>query len=283
MILSFHPCFVADQNIICAGRKPGDNDLAAIKAADAVILPQGCYASLYEMARNNCPNVFPNYDAKFKYPGKLGQSRLFSQINVPVPETRTFNTIEAFHNYYGGSPAKQHFSFPLVFKFDWGDQGTNVFLINTFLELEGLLEKAGHFEETGQKGFLIQEYIPTRNRSLRVVIIGQKIVSYWRVQKNSDTFCSNLGQGAVIDADSDPELQAQAVLSVKNFCKKTGINLAGFDFLFSSDAEIKTPLFLEINYFFGRCGLGGSENFYKLLIQEITNWIKRLNLKMGKR
>ncbi|MBW2011220.1 MAG: hypothetical protein JRI32_06125, partial [Deltaproteobacteria bacterium] len=238
MIVSFHPCFEADQNIICAGRSPNHTDLAAIKAADAVILSQGCYESVYKMARNNCPNVFPNYDAKFKYPGKIGQSQLFSQINVPVPETEIFHNTDAFYTSYGKAPGKQHFKFPLVFKFDWGDQGTNVFLIHSLSELEGLLEKAGRFEKTGQKGFLIQEYIPAQNRSLRVVIIAQKIVSYWRVQKNSDTFCSNLGQGAVIDADSDPELQAKAALSAKNFCKKTGINLAGFDFLFSSDAEI---------------------------------------------
>jgi ribosomal protein S6--L-glutamate ligase len=57
MILSFHPCFVADKNIICAGRSPDADDLAAIKAADAVVLPQGCYKSLYEMARGNCTNI----------------------------------------------------------------------------------------------------------------------------------------------------------------------------------------------------------------------------------
>lgn len=283
MIVSFHPCFEADQNIICAGRSPDHTDLAAIKAADAVILSQGCYESVYKMARNNCPNVFPNYDAKFKYPGKIGQSQLFRQMNVPVPETEIFHNTDAFYTSYGKVPGKHQFRFPLVFKFDWGDQGTNVFLVNSLSELEGMLEKAGRFEKTGQKGFLIQEYIPTQNRSLRVVIIGQKILSYWRVQKNSDNFCSNLGQGAVIDPDSDPELQAKAALSVKKFCKKTGINLAGFDFLFSSDAENKTPLFLEINYFFGRRGLGGSENFYGLLHQEIINWIASLGLRLDKK
>ena len=46
MIVSFHPLFEADKNIICAGREPGADDLAAIKAAEAVILPQGCRQSL---------------------------------------------------------------------------------------------------------------------------------------------------------------------------------------------------------------------------------------------
>ncbi len=73
MIVSFHPLFEADKNIICAGREPNGEDLAAIRAADAVILSQGCCRELYDMARENCPHVFPNYNARFKYPGKINQ------------------------------------------------------------------------------------------------------------------------------------------------------------------------------------------------------------------
>ena len=66
MIVSFHPLFEADKNILCAGREPDADDLKAIKAAKAVILPQGCRQSLYEMARDNCQHVFPDYAARFK-------------------------------------------------------------------------------------------------------------------------------------------------------------------------------------------------------------------------
>jgi len=54
MILSFHPCFKGDKNIIVAGRTPAEEDIAAIKAAEAVILPQGCRESLYDATRRNC-------------------------------------------------------------------------------------------------------------------------------------------------------------------------------------------------------------------------------------
>ena len=36
--------------------------------------------------------------------------------------------------------------------------------------------------------------------------------------------------------------------------------------------------FLEINFFFGRTGLGGSERFYSLLRQAIEGWLDRLGL-----
>ena len=34
MVVSFHPLFEADCNILCAGREPGPGDLAAIRSAD---------------------------------------------------------------------------------------------------------------------------------------------------------------------------------------------------------------------------------------------------------
>ncbi len=280
MILSYHPCFEADKNRLCAGRKPGTDDLAAILAADAVILPQGCYESLYTMARNNCKHVFPNFDAKFKYKGKIGQARLFQNINAAHPKTEIHLDMDAFSKHYGGPPEKPSFDFPFVFKFDWGGDGDHVYLIQSVENFSNVLQIARKYETSGQKGFIIQEYIPANNRSLRVVVIGRTIVSYWRIQRNTDHFLSNVAKGAIIDYDSDHDLQKTAITSVKNFCSQTRINLAGFDILFSSKKKVETPLFLEINYFFGRQGLGGSDNFYDILTKEIMKWIESLGLSL---
>ena len=232
------------------------------------------------MARDNCAHVFPNYDARFKYPDKIGQIKLFQKKKVLHPKTVTFSNTELFANYYAGSSAglsdQSSLDFPFVFKFDWGGEGENVYLIKSVEDLQEVLQKAAIYESTGQAGFLIQEYIPSQNRSLRVVVINRKIITYWRVLKNREGFCSNLSQGAVIDFDADPDLQEMAAFSVKNFCKQTKINLAGIDILFSSDVQIKEPLFLEINYFFGRQGLGGSEKYYELLMAEIRRWVESI-------
>ena len=133
-------------------------------------------------------------------------------------------------------------------------------------------------EASGQKGFIIQEYIPANNRSLRVVVIGETFHSYWRIQHDANHFLSNIAKDAVIDYDLCPDMQAAAVASVKEFCRLTKINLAGFDILFSSETRACTPIFLEINYYFGRRGLGGSEKFYDLLTKEIMKWIESLGL-----
>jgi len=282
MILSYHPCFEADKNILCAGREPSADDLTAIKAAHAVILPQGCYRSLYEMAHNNCRHVFPNLDSRFQYPGKIGQVRLFQEKNVPHPRTETYMNLDTFAEHYGEGTETPAFDFPFVFKFDWGGEGYQVYLIRSVSEFKDILQTARNYEDSGHTGFLIQEYIPSNNRSLRVVVIGQTLISYWRVQSNTRSFCSNLTRGAVIDAHSDPDLQALAVKRVKAFCSRTGINLAGFDLLFSSRSKSRPPLFLEINYYFGRRGLGGSERFYEILIAEIEKWIDSIGLRLAR-
>ncbi len=279
MILSFHPIFEGDTNITCAGREPDSNDLLSIKAANAVILPQGCKKPLYEMARNNCLNFFPNYDARFEYEDKLGQIKLFRKLKVSHPDTQLFETLDAFYKSCGRLSDYTTFKYPFVFKFNWGGEGDNVFLVQSAEEFNHILQKVMKFEKTGQKGFLIQAFIPFQNRTLRVVIINREIRSYWRVQKDTETFHVNLSKGADIDFDSDPLLQEKAVLLTKNFSEKTGVNLAGFDFLFSP--ETAEPLFLEINYFFGRRGLGGSEEYYRLIVDQIYQWLSEQGLAVG--
>jgi len=278
MIVSFHPLFEADKNIICAGREPNGEDLAAIRAADAVILSQGCYQTLYKMARENCPHVFPNYDARFKYPGKINQIKLFRKVKVAHPASETFSHLASFQHRYHEGLTKLAFKFPVVFKLDWGGEGETVYLINSANNLQKTLKKAAEYEKSGQAGFILQEYISSNRRTLRVVIIGQRVISYWRIQENNNGFYSNLSKGASIDSEAEPGLQQKAVALTRCLCQKTGINLAGFDAIFSSEYRDPDPMLLEINYFFGRKGLGGSENYYRILLEEIRNWLIRRNL-----
>lgn len=277
MILSFHPLITKGHNRLCAGRQPDSDDLAAIRAADAVVLPQGCYQSLYEMARENCPRVFPNYDARFKYPGKSGQAVLFQETGVPHPETDIYQFVSEFNDRSGWA----YRLFPVVFKFDWGGEGESVFLVESREALAQVLDRSESYEKTGQNGFVLQEYIPTDGRSLRVVVVGQHLASYWRVLPETNAFAAGLSTGARIDPDLDLGLQAIAKNAVADFCKATGINLAGFDILFRVDETGKfseIPLFLEINYFFGRRGLGGSAAYYRLFEKAVDAWIQSLGL-----
>ncbi|NVM57136.1 MAG: glutathione synthase, partial [Desulfobacterales bacterium] len=257
---------------------PNDEDRAAICQARAVILPQGCSEALYRMCRKHCAHVFPNYDARFDYPGKLGQARLFQKVGAPFPRTYAFDKVSYYHDHYGQSGHKGPLGFPCVFKFDWGGEGEEVFLLGTAEALEQTLQRAQVAEQSGQKGFLLQEYVPCGGRSLRVVVIGDELFSYWRQQQNTSQFLINLKAGAVIDHGSDPELQQAGKGIVRDFCLNTGIKLAGFDLLFPRNEKAPAPLFLEINYFFGRRGLGGSFAYYELVDKAVRAWLSTLGL-----
>ncbi len=277
MILSYHPIFEADENILCAGRDPNDDDVAAMKSARAVILPQGWNPALYEMARNNCSNVFPNYDARCAYPGKTGEIRLFRHFDATHPRASLFADAAEFHQAFDPEKGSLPFDFPFVFKFDWGGEGKTVFLIKSRPELLDILQKATSFEKNGHFGFLLQEYIPLINGTMRVVVIGKRFISYWRIRNDPESFYDNVAKGARIDADADPEFQRAAVRTAASLCEKTGIDLAGFDIIFPRRSHEISPYFLEINYFFGRRGLGGSEKYYEILIEEIENWLQKLD------
>jgi ribosomal protein S6--L-glutamate ligase len=278
-ILSYHPLIEGDENSLCAGRVPGPEDLFRIQGADAVILPQGCKQDLYEMAAGNCPYVFPNYDARFRYSGKMAQTELFRAAGTPHPKTRTFPETNHYRKTVGESALPPGFRFPLVFKHDWGDEGLTVWLIKNRGELAARLRHAEDFETTGQKGFLLQEYVPAQNRSLRIVVMGKTMTGYWRVHPNSG-FYGSLSGGGAIDRDSDPHLRKAAMASAKKLCHFSGINLAAFDVIFSTKDADPVPYFLEINYFFGRKGLGGSDQYYFLLESSVREWIE--DIRQGK-
>lgn len=241
-----------------------------LKTAKAVILPQTVQRELYALCRHLCPKVFPNYDLRFQWEGKIGDTLLFWAYGVPHPHTQVFPRVEALlgeHLVMGNDPVLPHY--PFVLKGAQGGEGTHVWLVETGADLQRVLSILERLEWRGTFGFVIQEFLPDLDRDLRVVVIGDQVESYWR--RRAGAFLHNVAQGGEIDADSNPELQAAGKQAVCRLCKRTGINLAAFDLVFPTASP--EPVFLEINYTFGRTGLGGSEGFYIRLRQAIDDWL----------
>jgi ribosomal protein S6--L-glutamate ligase len=152
--------------------------------------------------------------------------------------------------------------------------------VDTPSALTNGLERLEKLEAAGRKGFLLQEVIDHGGRSLRVVIIGKQLYSYWKQQADKSQIWTNTKSGAVIDHTSDSNLQEAGRQAVQKICLSAGINLAGFDLLFSTRKNQSDPLFLEINYFFGRRGLGGSEKYYGLLDTAIRKWLGEIRISL---
>ena len=95
-ILSFHPCFAAEDQIILGSRKLTPRDHRLIKKAEAIILPQSCSQDLYQACKASSAELFPNYDIRFKYQGKMGQSALFKELQLPHPGTIPWISVDQF-------------------------------------------------------------------------------------------------------------------------------------------------------------------------------------------
>jgi ribosomal protein S6--L-glutamate ligase len=273
VILSFHPCIDADINIIVAGRAPGPKEEASIKGADAIIIPQGARQDLYDLCRKHCKLVFPNYDHRYHRAGKIGDTLIFRQFGIPHPSTRIFQNVAQYRRRFPPQEARSPYPFPFVLKGNFSGEGHMVYKIYDHEQLQNILDQLRAMERSGLQGFIVQQWIDHGGRDIRVVVLYDKLISYWRVQKDPQKFLTNLSAGAVIDPSSDPNLRQQAESTVLRLCQQTGINLAGVDLMLDQNDNSSQPLLIEINYWFGRRFFGSSEAYYGELKKAVKRWL----------
>ena len=270
-VLSYHPGVEGD--LFCWERGSVDlEELDRIRRARAVILPPTVSREFYYLVRHHCKAVFPNYDLRFQWEGKVGDAMLFWSYGAPHPKTRIYPRVEALvqshpvMGYHTKAP-----DFPCVVKASTGGEGVYTWLVRKQDELDDVVHRLKALELERWYGFVVQEYLPGLERDLRVVVIGEEIRSYWRVNPG---FHKNVARGGEIDVESDPELQAIGRKAVAELCRCTGIDLAGFDLVFPEGKNV--PLFLEINYTFGLSGLGGMQGYQSLLQKAVARWLAQL-------
>ena len=272
MILSFHPCFLADRQIILGDRDLGKNDLLLIRDAEAILLPQGCSSELFEACRQSQAALFPNYTWRFEFPGKIGQITLFRQLGRPHPNTAVWRTVDQCRKACPGPEDFPH-ERPFLIKTNHGHEAEGIFVIHDLQDLELSCASLLALERTSYRGFVSQEMIASRGNVLRVVILGRRFIPYWKRPKRCGSMITTISRGAIIDGDWRPDLQEKGILAARRLSADTGINLAAVDFVFPLDRPDPGPLFLEINYYFGRRGLGGSLHYYRSLYEVIQEWL----------
>ncbi|MFP3870657.1 MAG: RimK family alpha-L-glutamate ligase [Syntrophobacteria bacterium] len=277
MIVSFHPHVPAEVDLrlgTCTCSAP--ETIRLLRQARGVIVPQSCKAEHYWIFKQYCPNVFPNYDWRYGFEGKCGNARLFGRFGAPHPSSRCFRTLAQFRARVGLMDLGQLFAGPVVIKPDRAGGGYLVRLIKGRDDLTRVFQELNREEQKGESGFIVQQYYPTESRDLRVVVIGNRLFSYWRCQKEPGEFRTNLGCGGCIVLEGWPEQQRSGCRAVRGFCQETGLNLAAFDLIFPADGKVPGPLFLEINFCFGRRGIGGTPLFREFLLHAVESWRKTI-------
>jgi ribosomal protein S6--L-glutamate ligase len=153
-----------------------------------------------------------------------------------------------------------------------------VYLVKDLSSLSEALRHLGHQERSGLSGFVTQALVASNGNVLRVVIIGKRTISYWKRPSKPEQVITTISRDAVIDHDWRPDLQEKGKRHAQALAGKTGINLAAMDFVYPLWDNSAEPLFLEINYYFGRRGLGGTENYYRLLNTAVQDWLREAGL-----
>jgi ribosomal protein S6--L-glutamate ligase len=273
MILSFHPCFGAGAQVVLGSRPLSAEERSLIEQAAAVILPQSCPHELYRACKKSSALLFPNYDKRFEYPGKMGQSLLFEACGFPYPKTQRWASVKAFESSCLSSKTYPH-RMPFFLKADRSHEGAGIFLISDDEAMHSAIQALAQLEKSGFPGFISQQSIATEGNVLRAVIMGGKTITYWKRAADSSRMITTIGRGSRIDKTWRRDLQEQGREAVERLSTKASIDLAAVDLIFPMRDPEPQPLFLEINYYFGRRGLGGSERYYRLLHEAIQEWLR---------
>jgi ribosomal protein S6--L-glutamate ligase len=130
------------------------------------------------------------------------------------------------------------------------------------------------WEKTGQSGFVSQALIASGGNVLRAVLLEDRIITYWKRHVLQGSLITTISRNAFVDKDWRKDLQEKGRVQTKIFSQRTGINVAAIDYVFHMKDPEPQPLILEVNYYFGRRGLGGSLNYY-VSYSKPSEWLRR--------
>lgn len=262
MIISFYPFYEGDLNFFQFEPLTAEI-IEAITKAKAIIFPPTITPEIYFFVKNQGIPVFPEYTYRFLYPGKLGQILLFKTLNLPHPNTLIIPRLCGFEeNPY---ERRLNLRYPFVVKGNWGNEGSEVFLIEEKEDWYKVLNLIKDWERNGKFGFLIQEYLPS-TFDARSIVIGDKIWVFFR----EGGFKKNLVQSGKIIPPPSSELYEKVLKLTKTFIENTYLNLVAIDFLFKEEE----PLLSELNFVFGRRAIG--EEYSRALREAIEIFLKKI-------
>jgi ribosomal protein S6--L-glutamate ligase len=191
---------------------------------------------------------------------------------LPHPETAAWKSVKKFQDACTTLGSLPH-RIPFLIKKDESHEAEGVFQITDRPTLHATLDYLAGLERSGTSWFISQELIPAEGHVLRVVIMGRRLISYWKRPEKDGQIITTLRKGSKIDKAWRPDLQDKGRTMARQLSQKTGINVAAVDVVFDLSLQEPQPLLLEINYYFGRRGLGGSKNYYRILYKAAKEWL----------
>ena len=217
-----------------------------ISQAQWVLFPE--YWQLNALVYGLRARVFPSEASYRLGHNKVEMSRAFELVaaaNTPLTLIRA-NTPEDADTLWS------EMNLPFVAKLPKASQGNGVWLIESRQDWRDYLARTDTL--------YVQEYLPI-DRDIRIVIIGDQVISaYWR-QQAARGFYNNVSKGGFVDYSPVPQAAIDLAL---HLAKTLDINHAGFDIAMVGNH----PYVLEFNRLFGNQGIEGGDVRLKAAIVE---------------
>jgi ribosomal protein S6--L-glutamate ligase len=263
--VSFYPQVPMEENLPVFQPLDAPEVRELLSKAAGVVVPRYILPPRYEAIARLAGRCFPSLRPKHVYGGKSRQIELFRKLGIRHPESLLFGNSSELLSHFTlhGVP----WEYPVVLKGDLGGGGSGVFPIYEPDDLSRQIRKI-----PPQQRVLLQRWVEHGGRDLRVVTYGPDIaVSYFRV--GDGQFYNNVCRGGRMDHNGWPEQQAKGIEASRALCRRAKIDIAGFDLMFPDEGE---PVFVEINFNFGRKGLGGVAGHRKYELEAIMKWRERI-------
>jgi ribosomal protein S6--L-glutamate ligase len=221
-----------------------------LREADCVLFPE--YWQLNALLYAWKAKIFPS-EASYRIGhNKIEMTRAFMAVAPHnTPDTYILaNTPGNAEEIWHSMPQ------PFVAKLPKSSQGEGVWLIQTHSDWQQYLGKTDVL--------YVQEYLPI-DRDLRIVLVGDRILTaYWRLQ-SPYSFHNNLSRGGEAEFSEVPQAALDLVLQVSH---DLGIDHAGFDVAMVGER----PYLFELNRLFGNKGIEGGDARVSAAILE---WLAR--------
>lgn len=233
-----------------------------IAGAAGVLMPKYCPPGRYGQVARLAKSHFPHLAPRYAYRGKARQIILFRRLGIAHPRTVLYASPEEAERNSGDCPL----ALPFVLKGDTGGGGSAVFPVTSH---RAYLDGLAHLPQN--EPVLVQEWIENAGKDLRVVLMGSRVKSYFRV--GGDSFYNNVSKGARVDHGLQPDKQGEGRRLAIKVARKTRIDLGAFDIMFPVGGG--PPLVVEINFQFGRKGLGGLRGYERMFHSAVREWMGR--------
>lgn len=164
---------------------------------------------------------------------KTTQYLEFKAAGIPIVESFFFGSKNQMLEW------GKNQEYPIIVKQNVGSLGTGVYKINSFEELEGLLEKYTIFTV---KTLLVQRFL-AGGEDLRVIVLGGKCLGAMKRIAQEGQYLTNYSQGGMVekyDLENDAEAQRIALEVAKHF----KLDYCGVDLMKAKDGGWKV---LEVN------------------------------------